>query len=402
MGKGSALRGILEQRGEDTWRVRAYAGRQDGKIRWVSRTVTGGKRDAQRALAKLVTEVENGQVAAGHPVSLGELLDRWLDDISPHRAVWTMHKYREVADRSVKPAIGSLRLDKLSARQLDDFYKALSKRGLSPASVRRQHALLHAALGRAVKWGMIASNPADRATPPALVRRTVTTPSLADVQRLIAGAEEDGDLVLATAIALGAVTGARRGELCALRWSDVDWELGLLRVARSLTIIRQEMSEGSTKTHQMRQIAVDDVMGAFLVARREQQKGYAKRVGAALCPDPYVLSRSGDGAGPCLPDGLSHGYERLAKRLGIGGHLHELRHFAATTAIAGGADVRTVAGRLGHADASVTLRVYAHALEARDRELAGMLGSAVLGTVNRGTKLDQADPPASSQLESAG
>ena len=74
------MRGILEQRGEDSWRVRAYAGRQGGKVRWVSRTVTGGKRDAQRALAKLVTEVESGQVTAGHPVSLGELVDRWLDD----------------------------------------------------------------------------------------------------------------------------------------------------------------------------------------------------------------------------------------------------------------------------------------------------------------------------------
>jgi integrase len=396
------MRGILEQRGEDTWRVRAYAGRQGGKVRWVSRTVTGGKRDAQRALAKLVSEVESGQVAAGHPVSLGELVDRWLDDISPHRAVWTMHKYREVANGSVKPAIGSVRLDKLSARQLDDFYKTLSQRGLSPASVRRQHALLHTALGRAVKWGMIVSNPADRATPPALVRRTVTTPSLPDVQRLIAGAAEDGDPVLATAIALGAVTGARRGELCALRWSDVDWERRLLRIARSLTVIRQQMSEGQTKTHQVRQIAMDDVTGAFLLVRRRQQENYATQVGVALCSDPYLLSRSADGSGPCLPDGLSHGYERLAKRLGIGGHLHELRHFAATTAIAGGADVRTVAGRLGHADPSVTLRVYAHALEARDRELAGMLGSAVLGTVNRGTKPDQADPPAPPELESAG
>jgi hypothetical protein len=71
-------------------------------------------------------------------------------------------------------------------------------------------------------------------------------------------------------------------------------------------------------------------------------------------------------------------------------HFHELRHFAATTAIAGGADVRTVAGRLGHADPSVTLGVYAHALEARDRELAGFLGSVVLGPVDGSSKLDEA------------
>jgi hypothetical protein len=105
----------------------------------------------------------------------------------------------------------------------------------------------------------------------------------------------------------------------------------LLRVARSLTVIRQEMSEGPTKTHQVRRIAIDHVTGAFLLVRRQHQERYADQVGVPLCADPYVLSRSADGSGPCLPDGLSHGYERLAKRLGIGGHLHELRHFAATT-----------------------------------------------------------------------
>jgi hypothetical protein len=80
-------------------------------------------------LAKLVTEVGSGQVAAGHPVSLGELVDRWPDDIGPRRAAWTM-QYRELANRSVKPAVGSLRLDRLWARQLDDFYKGLSQQVL--------------------------------------------------------------------------------------------------------------------------------------------------------------------------------------------------------------------------------------------------------------------------------
>ena len=198
------------------------------------------------------------------------------------------------------------------------------------------------------------------------------------------------------------MTGARRGELCALRWSDVDWERRLLRIARSLTVIRHAVSEGPTKAHQVRQVAIDDVTGAFLLVRRGQQESYAAQVGVRLCADPYLLSRSADGSGPCLPDGLSHGYERLAKRLGVGGHLRELRHFAATTAIAAGTDVRTVAGRLGHADPSVTLRVYAHVLEARDRELAGVLGSAVLGAMNSSAPPDQADPPAPPQLESTG
>ena len=82
-------------------------------------------------------------------------------------------------------------------------------------------------------------------------------------------------------------------------------------------------------------------------------------------------------------------------------HFHELRHFSATTAIAAGSDVRTVAGRLGHADPALTLRVYAHALEARDRELANVLGTVVLGPMNGGAQPDEADQPAPSQLESA-
>ena len=118
--------------------------------------------------------------------------------------------------------------------------------------------------------------------------------------------------------------------------------------------------------------------------------------------DPYLLSRSADGAMPCLPDGLTHAYSRLAAKTGVGGHFHQLRHYAATTSIAGGADVRTVAGRLGHADPSTTLRIYAHAVEARDRELAGVLGAAVLGSMNGSGQSDRAHPPAKTSPNSPG
>jgi integrase len=260
-----------------------------------------------------------------------------------------MHGYRRIGKVNIKPVIGTARLDKLTGQDLDRLYRHLSQRRLSPASVRRHHALIHAALARAVKWGMVPANVADRATPPKAERPDITAPGVDEVQRLIAAAEKT-DPLLATAIAIGAVTGARRGELHARRWSDVDWQRRVLRIARSLTVIRQQVTEGPTKTHQVRQVAIGDLLGDLLVARRDQQDIYAQQMQARLCDDPYVLSRSADGSQPCLPDGLSQAYKRVARSIGLSGHLHGLRHFAATTAIAGGMDVPTVAGRLGRAD----------------------------------------------------
>jgi integrase len=395
--EGRATPGTIEQRSETSWRVRVYAGRENGKVRWVSRTVTGTRRTAQKELAKLATEVESQQVVAGHPISLGELLDRWLGDIAPHRSAYTMAEYRRLVNRDIAPVLGNVRLDKLSAQQLDKYYRALCEGGLSNASVRRRHFLLHAALGRGVKWGLLASNPSDRATPPPLTRSTVSAPAVGEVQRLIVAAEQDGDAVLAVAIALGAVTGARLGELCALRWSDVSWSRRTLHVARSLTVIGGKVSEGPTKAHAARFVALGTALEALLRKRMDDQAAFAKLVGVELVADAYVLSRGADGSVACLPHGLTNAFTRVTRRAGISTHFHALRHFSATTAIAAGMDVRTVAGRLGHAGPSVTLRVYAHALEQRDRELAGLLGNAVLGPVNAGTKLDEADPPATKQ-----
>jgi integrase len=393
------MRGVVEQRGDSRWRVRVFAGREGGQTRWVSRTVAGTKRQAETALAKLVTEVENGQVAKHQPGTLADLLHQWLETVAAERSAYTMREYRRMAATNIEPAIGAVRLDKLTGARLDGFYRDLINRGLSPASVKRNHALLHAALGRAVKWGLVPSNPADRATPPqALTRPTVSAPAVGDVQRLLADTETESPIV-AAAIALAAVTGARRGELCALRWSDVDWGRRVLTIARSLTVIDGVATAGDTKTHQRRTIALDDALTAVLARRRADQEAYAAKVGVALAADPFVLSPAADGSTAYNPDTLTDYYKRAAKRLGITTHFHELRHFAATTAIASGADVRTVAGRLGHADASVTLRVYAHALEARDRDLAGVLGAAVLGPVDRRPKANEEEAPAPDELE---
>ncbi len=322
-----------------------------------------------------------------YPGSLGDLLDRWLEATAPDRSAYTVHEYTRMINRHIKPVLGDVSLDRLTARHLDAFYGKLRGRELSAASVRRHHALLHAALEQAIRWEMLLKNPADRATQPRAVSSTISAPTDEQVVSLIAEAERS-DPAPAAAIVPASITGARRGELAALRWSDIDPSGRSLRIMRSLTAIKGEWSEGSTKTRQTRKLTIDDILAAYLAKRRADQEAYA--AGTSLEKDAFVLSPVVNGLVPYMPDRLTDNFRNLAARAGLRAHLHQLRHYSASVAIAAGSDVRTVAGRLGRAHASTTLNIYAHVIEARDQQLASLLGRTVLGTGG----LDQTEPVA--------
>ena len=137
-----------------------------GRAKQLSRTVRGTKREAQRALAALVTEVTTIPVSTTK-VNVAELLDRWLDAAAGDLSPTTAHEYRRLADVLIKPALGRVAIRRLTAQRLDEFYAALVRqRGLSASSVRQVHAVIRGALNQAVKWGWLAANPARSASPP--------------------------------------------------------------------------------------------------------------------------------------------------------------------------------------------------------------------------------------------
>jgi integrase len=377
------VNGTLEERRPGVWRLRVYLGRgPDGRVLNASRTIKGTKSYAQKQLRAFVDEVDRTRTPDRN-ATVGALLDRWLDHIDGDRSPSTMREHRRSIEKNIKPALGDIRLDRLTAEHLDRTYRAWQTRGLAASSVRRQHAILGAALHQAVKWGWVDRAATDRATPPSAVRAAPTAAiGVAELRQLLEAAEGD-DPVLATAIALAALTGCRRGELCALRWSDVDLDRRVLTVARAVNVIDRIPVDGPTKTHQVRRLSLDPVAVAVLERRRADQERLSDRAMSPLVADPWILSRRADGAQQCLPDGLTHGFARLQVDAGItvGGkaryRFHDLRHFSATTAIAAGVDIRSVAGRLGHADASTTLRIYAHAVEVADQAAAAALGRAL-------------------------
>lgn len=188
-------------------------------------------------------------------------------------------------------------------------------------------------------------------------------------------AAEKIDPTMAALLLLAALTGARRGELCGLRWSDVDWKAGTLCIERSV----YETPGGGwgvkpTKTHQGRRVGLDDLGLEVLRRHRGAVDDLARELDLEVPGDGFLFSLSPQGAEPVRPDYLTRFTLRPAEKAQVKTHLHALRHFSATQAIGSGFDPVTVGARLGHADPGVTLRVYSHAIEQRDRDLATALG----------------------------
>lgn len=379
-----AGRGTMKERSPGTWRLRAYVGRDaEGRPVQVTRTFKGGKRQAEAELARLVTEVTERGAPLSGLVTVGELLERWLDHIAPLRQPGTVRAHRSCGE-AVIAELGRVRLNRLTAQDLDRAYSRWLAAGRAPATVRRYHAVLAAALHQARRWGLVTQVVTELASPPPMRSRPPSVPDPSAVQALVAMAEEENP-VLATAIVLAAITGARLGELCGLRWSDVDLERSVLHIRRAVKhgIDKGDLVVGPTKTHQDRKVSLDPLARDVLERHRRLLDEWAAKVGVAVLGDGYVLPGGPawgfdpTGAQPVRPNSVTSAFARLARRAGVKVRFHDLRHFSATQLIGAGVDVRTVAHRLGHADPATTLRVYAHALAERDREAAAILGRLV-------------------------
>lgn len=279
-------------------------------------------------------------------------------------------------DLVVVPALGSTRLDRLQPAMLDRLYGQLAAEGpkgrpWSSASIRKVHAVIRAALQQAVKWGWVSRNVATLATPPGVTPPNVRPPTPGDVLRLASEARDRADDDLADFVLLAAVLGARRGELCALQWRDVNRDDKTLEISRAVVQVDGEVIVKSTKTHQGRRIALDPSTVLLFDERRQRCEERASRCGFPL--GPWVFSYSVAHDQPASPESMTRHFARHVRRLGVAYRLHDLRHFAATQALDAGVALPTVSKRLGHRDTTTTANIYAHAVSESDRLAATVL-----------------------------
>lgn len=355
----------IRQRSEGVWEVRVFVGRDDkGKPIQRSKTVRGGKRDAERVAAQLESKPSR---AGRRPVA--DAIDAWAEMKTP---TWSPYSRRDQMGRVKRikaDRIATIPIARLDVQDVDRWIARMRADGVGESAIRNRLQVLRSALRQAVRWGWIPDNPAAHAElrAPKVAERGVMTDS--DVFAVLDAAVEVHEMA-PIALRLAAVTGARRGELAGLRWEAVDD--AEIVFDRQIVVDREhpDAAPGApvlviepTKTGSRRRVTVDEATAAMLAEAREGREEFA----------PWLFS---DLDAPPNPDRIGWWWSRARKASGIDSkwRLHDLRHWSATQAIAAGYDVQTVARRLGHADATTTLRVYSHAIDRSDPALAEDLG----------------------------
>lgn len=376
--------GIREKR-PGYFEVRVYGGRDPltGRQRHVSRSVRGTVKEAKTLRAELLVEVEkNGVAASSNVAELFEAVIRHLESIG--REPTTIVGYRQIA-RDAGEQFGSTSLRKLRSSQLDGYYAQMLKSGRSAATVKRHHAFIRRCLKQAYKWGWVQENVADRASPPSEPKRIIELQTDEAVLKLIAEADAARRPELGVAMRLLASTGGRRGEVCGLKWKDLDPVTGVCRIRRAVKHANRQIIVGDVKTHQKRSLQLDDGTMAMLAAHRKALTQRASLAGRELSAEAFILSDSLDGSEPWQPNRLTQAFGRLRERTGFEGRLQDLRHWHASRLLNAGEAPVVVAQRLGHGDPATTHRWYAHAMPRGDRRSADVIGGVLDSDVQDST-----------------
>ncbi|HHY94046.1 MAG TPA: site-specific integrase [Firmicutes bacterium] len=384
--------GHLEKRSKSSWTIVIDLGHDPatGKRKRLKRAFRGTKKEAEQELARLLVELEKGTHVEPARMTVAEYLVSWLEAHGPNLAPSTLDSYRRIVTKHLVPALGTIPLAKLLPLHLQTYYADALAAGLSPRTVLYHHRVLREALQHAVKWQMVPRNVADSVDPPRPRRPDVKVLDPASVQILLKTAEGHRDYAL---IHTAVYTGLRRGELVALRWSDVDLERGVLYVRQSMIRLGGRFVFREPKTQKgRRQVVLPKAAVAVLKAHKRQQAESRLRLGPDYQDHDLVFCNP-DGR-PLDPGEVSHRFATIARKASFPGlRFHDLRHTHATLLLAQGVHPKVVQERLGHENISTTLDTYSHVLPSLQEQAAARLDDLLsAGGHQLGTNLNEKRP----------
>lgn len=370
----------VRQRGKKgRWYAVIDAGRRhDGTRdqRWIALdpSITT-KREAEAAARKLAVQRDQDELPNDRHMTVAALMGRWMEATADKRKQSTTYQYESRIRKYINPGIGNMRVSEVRRYHIEEFLDKITRKprrraGLAPQTVGIIHSMLHSAFDWAVKHEIISRNPVDLVPKPrgdSKPKRILTDEEFRRLTSALAGTR-----LAAPALILG-TTGIRRGELLALRWSDVDLDNGVLHVRENLVRVGRSLAVDQPKSRtSIRDIPLPALAVDALRVYRIQQEQRRREAGAGWIDRDLVFD---NGLGDYWrPTTFSSAFADAAKRAGFPNVTpHCLRHGYASIVYEATGDMKLVQELLGHSSMNVTSDIYTHIFEARKRQAAAAI-----------------------------
>jgi integrase len=354
------MRGHIRKRGS-SYAIVVDIGRDENgrrKQKWISGFKT--KKDAEKMLAEVISQIEKGQFIEEKDITVEEYLKYWLDSYAKtNTAPRTYIRYTELANHIIRH-LGGFMVQKLKPLHIQQFYSSLLKeRKLSNSTILKIHRMFHLALKHAVQWQLINHNPLDAVTSPKPEKIEMKTWDVETANKFLETIKDD---IIYIPVLLALQTGMRQGEIAALKWDDVDLEDGYIAVRNTLQkingkfILKEPKSKKSIRTIALMEITITE-----LKKHRRKQAEMILAMGEKYKNENFVCTWE-DGR-PLDPSYISKKFFKLVKKYNFPYiRFHDLRHTHATMLLQEGVHPKIVSERLGHSTINITLDVYSHVL----------------------------------------
>ncbi|MDF2790597.1 MAG: integrase family protein [Neobacillus sp.] len=400
-----ASSGTIQKRGENSWFLSVSSG-FDGagkRIRHTKTVKVSSDAEAKKQLALFVAEIEKGQVATSGKMTLDEYFEYWEENYCKNRHAPKTIEYNKGLFKRISQALGHKRIDKITPQNLLAFYSNLAEAGvredpnatrrktkveqkkttLSPNTIRKYHVLLHTLFAKAEQWQLVAYNPVAK----------VEAPKAVKVKKKIYDEEATGKFLYAlqkeevkhqTMAMLCINTGMRRGELFGLQWHHIDFKAKTIKIEQASQYMKDKgIFIKSTKNESSeRTLTLPDEILVLLRQHKADQLEQRLKLGgiegkwkgAEEVKDDFVFT-TWDGQ-LAHPDSLNSWLKKFIVKHNLPHATpHTFRHMTATYLITSGTDLRTVAGKLGHANTTTTSVVYAHLLKTSEAETTNTMSN---------------------------